>query len=131
MRLVDFARFVPIRHAVRSEHASLESIRVIEALIESDRSADPDKSQRGDLQKDLALYKASQLSTDVRTVDHRRQRNQQRPAAKLPAVINVLPISGIGPDQRHHQWNWHGLPMESTGRDRPTPDVRVRRRAAR
>jgi len=66
-----------------------------------------------------SLRMASNPPTLARTIGQRRQRNQPRTTAKQPAVCNMLPISGIGPDKHHHQWNWHGLPMESTGRNRP------------
>jgi hypothetical protein len=92
---------------------------MIEVSIESDRSADPGYLRPGYSRKELAANGQQPLPTLARTIDQRCQRNHPRTAAKLPAVIKVLPVSGIGPDQHHHQWNWHGLPMESTGRDRP------------
>ena len=94
---------MPISREVRAEHAMLDSISMIDVSIKSDRSADPGYLRPGYSRKELAANGQQPLPTLARTIDQRRQRNHPRTAAKLPAITYVLRISGIRPDQHHHQ----------------------------
>jgi hypothetical protein len=70
---------MPISREVRTEHAVLHSISMIDVSIECDRSADPDQSRPDGPRRGLTA-------------------RRQTPAT----LVNELLISVIRPDQRHY-----------------------------
>jgi hypothetical protein len=81
---------MPISREATAEHATLESISMIEVSIGSDRSADPGYLRPGYSQKELAAN--GQQPTHTRQIGHSRQRSQSRPAAK-PLATNHTRVS--------------------------------------